>query len=232
MVDTRNPSFHLEAFRRFADHSTKNKWTMLSPYWDALQKIKPPYDLSPDKDMPDGYNPYTDLMFKTDHEKQEQLAFNNEYYWYLDPISLEPKKEITELIGIGKFKDDLLKKYYYRENETDFFRDNLILKDMWYWKPQTSFKFRQWTDPVYSEDFMTFQPFNGKDLIAYLKLVKEKKNVIYHSLEIGIRDGYKPSLEDIEKITSDGYHWREREYNRFFWPILRSDSDELLFKEK
>jgi hypothetical protein len=219
MVDTRNPSFHLEVFRQFANHSATKPREKCYPYWEALKQITPPNDLT--------QHHQTDLTLIGDPEKQKQLAFNKEHYWYLDPISLVPKKEITEAIGIGDFDNELIKKYYKDEE------DNLILQDYWDMKPQQSYSFSLWKDPIYSKFFMNFQPFHGLDLIKFLKLAKgESYGITRDATGLDYRSDYKPSLEDLESLYSENYQWKGREHNRFFFPIQHSETGELLVKEE
>jgi hypothetical protein len=219
MVDTRHPSFHLEAFQQFGNHSASKPREKCYLYWEALKQITPPYDLT--------QHHQTDLTLLGDPEKQEQLAFNKESYWYLDPISLVPKKEITDAIGVGDFDNERIKKYYKDEE------DNLILQDYWDMNSQQSYKFALWEDPMYSEHFMSFQPFHGLDLIKFLDLAKgESYGITRDETGLDNRSDYKPSLEDLDSVYGENYEWEGREHNRFFFPIQHSETGELLIKEE
>ena len=209
MIDTRNPSWHLDVFQT---HGTGPS------YWENLSAVVPPYDLSSEHE--------TSLAFFSDEKLFEQLAHNKNNFWYLDPYTGEIKDEVKEAIGKGFFDNSLIKEYY-KDVSDDFMYPSIYEYDK-----QTSYKFKLWEDPVYSEYFMTFMPFSGTHLRKFFdELSTGTQFVARDSIGIEMRGDTKPSLTDLEQYCSDGYHFEGREWNRFFFPSFNSESGQPLTEE-
>ena len=208
MIDTRNPSWHLDVFQT---HGTGPS------YWENLSAVVPPYDLSSEHE--------TSLAFFSDEKLFEQLVHNKNNFWYLDPYTGEIKDEVKEAIGNGVFDNSLIKEYY-KDGSAE-----VMYPSIYEYDKQTSYKFKLWEDPVYSEYFMTFMPFSGTHLRKFFDELATGTNFIARdSTGIEMRGDTKPSLIDLEQYC-DGYHFEGREWNRFFFPSFNSESGQPLTEE-